>query len=96
MDHPTPEMRFLTVAPEGSDAEMFLVQPETIGKDQSAIGGNLGLTIQVTGLRALHATLAAKGVAFSVPPVELPWGDLGCHMEDPDGNSLFLREIAGN
>lgn len=95
MDHPTPEMRFLTVAPEGSDAEIFLVEPGTIGKEPSAIGGNLGLTIEVTDLRALHAELAAKGVPFSVPPVRLPWGDLGCHMEDPDGNSLFLREISG-
>lgn len=94
-DHSTREMRFLTVAPTGSDAEIFLVQPETIGKDHSVIGGNLGLTIEVTDLRALHADLAAKGVSFSVPPVTLPWGDAGCHMEDPDGNSLFLREIRG-
>ncbi len=92
-DVQTPEMRFLTVAPHGSDAEIFLVVPETIGKPRSAIGGNLGITIGVRNLETLHRDLSAKGVAFSVPPVMLPWGELGAHMEDPDGNSLFLREL---
>lgn len=92
-DLATPEMRFLTVAPEESDAELFLVLPETIGKPREAIGGNLGISIAVRDLARLHRDLSARGVAFSVPPVMLPWGELGAHMEDPDGNSLFLREV---
>lgn len=92
MDLPTPEMRFLTVAPRGSEAEIFLVLPETIGKPRDAIGGNVGISIAVRDLTALHRDLSERGVPFSVPPVMLPWGRLGAHMEDPDGNSLFLRD----
>jgi catechol 2,3-dioxygenase-like lactoylglutathione lyase family enzyme len=52
--------------------------------------GNTGIALIADGpvLRA-YAVLKKKGVKFSVPPKERPWG-LECRLLDPDGNEYWL------
>jgi predicted enzyme related to lactoylglutathione lyase len=95
IDQPMGETRFLTVAPKGSDAELALTPPEMMaeaGETGLKPGMNLGISFVCKDVKATCDELAAKGVTFSMPPSEMPWGALGAHFQDPDGNTFFLTE----
>ncbi|MGD9723195.1 MAG: bleomycin resistance protein [Pirellulales bacterium] len=48
--------------------------------------------ILVDDVDALHAELAAKGVAIELSPTDQTWGNREMCVRDPDGNSLrFVR-----
>ncbi len=52
--------------------------------------GNTGIALTVDGpVQRAYAALKKKGVKFSVPPKEQPWG-LECRLLDPDGNEFWL------
>ena len=95
IDNPMGETRFITVAPKGSDAELALMDPrmmEQAGEGTLKPGMNLGITFVCEDVKATCDEMMAKGVSFSMPPAEMPWGALGAHFEDPDGNTFFLTE----
>jgi uncharacterized glyoxalase superfamily protein PhnB len=54
------------------------------------VGRFVGVSLQVEGIDATHATLVARGVRFSSPPELQPWGGSLANFEDPDGNVLTL------
>ena len=49
--------------------------------------------LAVEDVDALHAELAAKGVAIDTGPIDQTWGNREMYVKDPDGNSIrFIRE----
>lgn len=95
MDNPMGDMRFVTVAPKGSDAELALMDPrimEQAGNGSLAPGMNLGISIVCSDVQKTCDDLAAKGVSLPMPTMEMPWGALGAYFADPDGNVFFLTE----
>lgn len=95
IDQPMGETRFITVAPKGSPAELALNDPRMMAEAGEPVlkpGMNLGISFVCRDVQATCDDLMAKGVSFSMPPTDMPWGTLGAHFEDPDGNSFFLTE----
>jgi predicted enzyme related to lactoylglutathione lyase len=95
IDQPMGETRFITVAPPGSNAELSLMDPRMVGEaDQDSLkpGMNLGISLVCKDMKATCAEMMAKGVTFPMPPADMPWGALGAHFQDPDGNTFFLTE----
>jgi predicted enzyme related to lactoylglutathione lyase len=95
IDQPMGDSRFITVAPKGSNAELALTPPEMMeqaGEPGVMPGMNLGISFVCDDVQATHDTMAAKGVSFPMPPTPMPWGALGAHFCDPDGNTFFLTE----
>ena len=50
----------------------------------------LRLYFEVEDLDAFCATLSKKGVAFTQPPKDMPWGWRHAYLHDPDGHELSL------
>ena len=97
IDQPMGDTRFITVAPKGSSAELALTDPrmmEQAGEAGLKPGMNLGISFVCKDVQATCDELMAKGVTFPMPPTEMPWGALGAHFTDPDGNTFFLTEDA--
>ena len=95
IDQPMGDLRFITVAPKGSSAELSLADPrmmEQAGSAQLKPGMNLGISFVCDDVKATCDEMMAKGVSFSMPPTDMPWGALGAHFEDPDGNTFFLTQ----
>ena len=51
-----------------------------------------GVGLVVADVDAAHAELAAKGVAFTMPPAKQPWGGYMGIFSDPDGNLFYLDQ----
>lgn len=89
--------RFLTVAPVGGQAElalgpaqMFTIQPGAGITRGRGMEGASGISFAVDDVDATYRTLVERGVQFSGPPEQMPWGDKATWMMDPDGNRFFL------
>jgi len=78
-------MRWVEVAPKGSDASLTLVT----WFDTMPPGSLQGLVVGTDHFHAAYEELAAKEVPFDFPPRELP-GGLQAVFRDPDGNGLVL------
>lgn len=82
-----PEMRWLQVAPKGSEASLTLVT----WFDTMPAGTLRGLVLQTLNLEATVAQMTANGYAFESEIDEQPWGRF-LSFDDPDGNGLILRQ----
>ncbi|KAF9090390.1 hypothetical protein BGX23_005997 [Mortierella sp. AD031] len=61
------------------------------GPDHKCAGQNkAGIAFAVKSVQETYDTLVKKGVKFSMPPAQMPWGSMA-QLEDPDGNSLTLN-----
>lgn len=95
IDNPMGESRFVTVAPKGSGTELALMDQRMMahgGGPAIEPGMNLGISIVCKDVRQTCNDLMAKGVTFPMPPQPMPWGALGAHFADLDGNIFFLTE----
>jgi catechol 2,3-dioxygenase-like lactoylglutathione lyase family enzyme len=82
-----PGIRWLTVAPEAeTDLELVLASwfPEHVGK-------NAPLVVHTTDCRGTFRTLNDRGVEFTQPPSERPYG-LEAVFKDLYGNAYALVE----
>ena len=90
--------RFLTVAPVGADTELALepggahgvqagicIFPETAMTPPST-----GISLAVEDIEATYSSFVEKGVKFSGPLQDMPWGDKATWLIDPDGNAFFF------
>ena len=89
--------RFVTVAPVGGQAElalgagqMFTLEPGAGITRGRGMEGASGISFAVDDVDATYRTLVERGVQFSGPPEQMPWGDKATWMMDPDGNRFFL------
>ena len=80
---------------ENADAGVVALQDDGdltlfLGEGQLAAGElPCALTFQVDDVEALHAALAARGIAFQSRPAKLFWG-YGAELRDPDGYVVRL------
>jgi catechol 2,3-dioxygenase-like lactoylglutathione lyase family enzyme len=82
-----PDMRWIQVAPKGSETSITLV---TWFPSMPA-GSLKGLVLETPDLEATIAEVAAKGFPIDAEIDEQPWGRF-VTFDDPDGNGLVLRE----
>jgi catechol 2,3-dioxygenase-like lactoylglutathione lyase family enzyme len=82
-----PEMRWLQVAPKGSQASLTLVT----WFDTMPAGSLRGLVVHTPDLEATMAQMTANGYTFDAEIDEQPWGRF-LSFNDPDGNGLILRQ----
>jgi uncharacterized glyoxalase superfamily protein PhnB len=101
-----PEMddfRWLTVSPPGQeDIAIVLMripgppvfEEETVKEIESLMAKGAGATVFLTtdDCRADYQQLKAKGVEFTEPPEERPYG-IDCGFRDPSGNHLRLTQV---
>jgi len=65
-----------------------------VGEDQSElVGRHTGIGWGVDNLDDSYQSLCAKGVTFSSPPAQQPWGGYMAMMQDPDGNIFYLDQF---
>jgi predicted enzyme related to lactoylglutathione lyase len=51
------------------------------------VGRFAGVSIEVDALDASFEDLKSRGVPFTAPPAQQPWGGSLAHFQDPDGNT---------
>ena len=57
-------------------------------------GEHLDAYLEVSGVRDLHAELAARAAPIIKPLEKRPWGTWDFYVEDPDGYILCFSEVA--
>ncbi len=93
-----PGMRFLTVAPrEQKEMEIVLWAPGSWVDEATAktmlerVGQSTSWVFNTDDCRKDYATWSARGVHFTSPPEEVPWG-VQAQFQDLYGNSFVLLE----
>ena len=82
-------MRWVTVRPQGGDGPEIALWPGTESMGAERIGGNTGVTFICSDLDATFSELSGKGVNFTMPPGDVPWGRHAM-LADQDGNQLYI------
>ncbi len=92
--------RFVTVGPVGGQTELALGPADVLGGTPGGainpgrgMEGASGISFSVDDVAGTYQALTERGVQFSGPPEETPWGHKATWLIDPDGNRFFL---AGN
>lgn len=89
VDLSVPGMRWLTVAPKSQKEVEFVLAswlPDHVGRNAPCV-------LETSSCRETYENLKARGVAFSQPPAEKPYG-VEAVFEDLYGNSYALLERA--
>jgi catechol 2,3-dioxygenase-like lactoylglutathione lyase family enzyme len=76
-----PEHQWITIAPPGQEGLEIILQPPEWGPEQGGveqrealIGQAPGFVLETTDCQKDYEELQAKGVTFTGPPMEMPWG----------------------
>ena len=59
---------------------------------QELVGQFLGISLQIDDIASTYKHLTDRGVEFTQPPEQQPWGGRLTHFRDPAGNVLTLLE----
>jgi uncharacterized glyoxalase superfamily protein PhnB len=98
--------RWLAVGPAGQqDFSVVLMaipgapvmDPDTAGQVRDLMGKGFAGTVFLTteDVRADYEDLKARGVEFTEPPEERPYG-IDCGLRDPSGNSMRLTQLTAD
>ena len=88
IDQPMGDGRFITVKPKDGQASLALGTSAMFGGTSAP---TMGISLIADDVQKTYEELSAKGVKFTMKPEPMPWGDIGAHFEDPDGNSFYLN-----
>lgn len=99
------DFRWLTVGPPGQDdvSIVLMAVPGPPVMDEDTRRQELDLTAKgfagtvfliSDDVRAEYETLSARGVEFTEPPNEMPYG-IDSGFRDPSGNSVRLTQLVG-
>ncbi len=81
--------RWLEVAPPGAQTRIVLSRAtEEWAADR--VGGFAGIVFEPDDIDATYRELAARGVEFTEPPADQPWGGTQAQFKDQDGNTFVL------
>ena len=80
--------RFITVKPKGGQASIALGTSAMFDGSTTPVSG---ISLIADDVQKTYEELSAKGVTFTMKPERMPWGDIGAHFEDPDGNGYYLN-----
>ena len=96
------DFRWLTVAPAGSDVALVLMaipgQPVfdeerwKLANDAMSKGVATAVFFTTEDVQADYEALKARGVEFTEPPEERPYG-IDCGFRDPSGNHFRLSQL---
>ena len=83
--------RWLTVsAPEQKDVQIFLARADSFGMDlMDQVGRAPAWAFNTNDCQEAYRTLSARGVKFTGPPKEKPWG-IEATFEDLYGNKFAI------
>jgi uncharacterized glyoxalase superfamily protein PhnB len=94
--------RWLTVAPAGSDVALVLMaipgapvfddERYKLAHEAMSKGVATAVFFTTEDVRADYETLSARGVEFTEPPEERPYG-IDCGFRDPSGNHFRLSQL---
>lgn len=90
LEHAAPEHGYASLSAGPVRLGLAVAGPE----QAQLVGRHTGIGVAVSDLVGEHARLAGLGVAFAMPPTRQPWGGFMALVQDPDGNVLYLDEIA--
>ena len=103
-----PEMgnfRWLTVAPAGSDVALVLMaipgapvfdeERAKTAHDAMSKGVATAVFFTTDDVQADYETLSGRGVEFTEPPEERPYG-IDCGFRDPSGNHYRLSQLTND
>lgn len=85
----SPTMRWLTVVPPGAQTQIALAHTSWFGGNKKP-GGQTGISLVTPDIDATYATLTERGVHFTKPIEQMPWGDRATWFTDLEGNEFFL------
>jgi catechol 2,3-dioxygenase-like lactoylglutathione lyase family enzyme len=68
---------------------------DTTGIPATLAGGNWENTFETPAFAALYERLMQAGARFARPLQELPWGQRGFRVYDPDGHIIDISETHG-
>ena len=92
LDNPMgPDMRFLSVVPKGAVTQLVIAHTSWGGPIATE---NTGVSFTTPDIAETYKTYSDRGVEFSGPPEDMPWGQKATWFSDPDGNRFFLVEEA--
>jgi predicted enzyme related to lactoylglutathione lyase len=90
--------RWLTVAPQGAEVAIVLQRPgapwhspEQAEQLLARVGQGTAWVFETDDCKQDHAAMAARGVTFTSPPEDRPWG-VSAMFEDLYGNRYNLLE----
>lgn len=66
----------------------FVHGPNRFSQQEAEEDSLILATLEVSDVTALYTEFAGRGVAFSQPLQEQPWGGTDFHVRDPDGNAF--------
>lgn len=99
MDFPAgPNARWLTVGAKGQDVELILWDPthwmpaEAAESALATIGKGGSMVLFTEDCKALHSELSGRGVTFTQPPTERPYG-VEAIFADPFGNQFVVNQV---
>ncbi len=85
-DQPMGPQRWIELAIPGAETGVVLFTPEG---QENRIGTFVNTSLACDDLEATYEELKSRGVEFSSPPQEQPWGKFAI-LKDPDGNSFVV------
>lgn len=71
-----------------------LAQVDQNGDGSALVGRHTGIGLCVGDLEQAAAELERRGVQFTMKPTKQPWGGFMATLADPDGNVLYLDQVA--
>lgn len=81
--------RWLEVAPPGAATRIVLsLATEEWGADR--VGQFAGIVFEPDDIDATYQELSARGVEFTEPPTDQPWGGKQAQFVDQDGNGFVI------
>lgn len=84
--------RWIEVGPPDAVTVLALVKPDDVGAPSEAAGSYKGISLVTDDMDTAYKNLSDRGVAFTDPPEEMPWGQRATWFDDPDGHRFFLVE----
>ena len=84
------DMRWIQVAPRGAVTTIVLAHGFG-GWSEEKVGQFTGIGLEADDLEATYRELSSRGVEFTEPPTQQPWG-LQSQFVDQDGNGYVLGQ----
>jgi len=87
------ESRWIEVVPPNTSTALALVTPAAMsGHWPEETGDHTDVSLVTHDIGATYEELIGRGVEFTGPPEQMPWGAKATWFNDPDGNRFFLAE----
>lgn len=93
-----PRFSWVELGPPDERAKLALAEPnpdadpEIYEWQQAQIGTSTGIAFETKDIEDFYHRLKGRGVRFTLPPQQMPWGGLMAIFEDPDGNRYQVVE----